>query len=114
MGIALAATSLSVMATFVSVDGGYASVLPGMLVIGLGMGHGMTPSSQAITVSLPVERQGVASALNDTTCEFGSALGVALLGAVLASGYRDAIAPHLSMFPDNLASAASGGIGAAR
>jgi hypothetical protein len=59
-----------------------------MLVIGLGMGLAMTPSTEAITVSLPLERLGVASALNDTTREFGSALGVALLGAVLASGYR--------------------------
>jgi hypothetical protein len=84
-----------------------------MLVIGTGMGLTMTPSTEAITASLPADRQGVASALNDTTRELGSALGVALLGAVLSAGYRDAIGPRLVGFPDDLATVASEGLGAA-
>ena len=51
------------------------------------MGLSMTPSTEAITAPCPRE-QGVASALNDVTREFGTALGVALLGALLAAGYR--------------------------
>ena len=90
-GILLGGAGLALMATFVSVDGGYLSVLPGMLAMGLGMGLTMTPSTEAITTALPRERQGVASALNDVTREFGTALGVALLGAVLSAGYRSAI-----------------------
>ena len=46
------------------------------------------------------QRQGVASALNDVTREFGSALGVALLGALLSAGYRSAIDSKLSGIPD--------------
>lgn len=113
VGIGFATAGLSLMAMSASIAGGYGSVLPGMLVIGLGMGLAMTPSTEAITASLPLERQGVASALNDTTREFGTALGVALLGAVLASGYRDAIGPHLTGFPSEIAAAARGGIGSA-
>lgn len=109
-GIAIAAAGLGLMAALVSVDGGYVSVLPGMLVIGLGMGLTTTPSTEAITSSLPGERQGVASAINDTTRELGSALGVALLGAVLAAEYRDAIRPLLSSFPKTTADAAGEGI----
>ncbi len=112
-GIGVAAVGLVVMASSVSVVGGYVSVLPGMLVIGLGMGLTMTPSTEAITRSLPTEKQGVASALNDSTREFGSALGVALLGALLSSGYRGAITPHLSAFPDSIADIARGGIATA-
>lgn len=112
-GLALAGIGLVVMATLVSVDGGYSSVLPGMLVIGLGMGLTMPPSTEAITVALPAEKQGVASALNDSTRELGSALGVALLGAVLSAGYRDAMAPHLKTVPAELADAAAGGIATA-
>ncbi|AGP34444.1 hypothetical protein SCE1572_07940 [Sorangium cellulosum So0157-2] len=109
-GILLGAVGLALMAAQVSVDGGYLSVLPGMLAVGLGMGLSMTPSTEAITVSLPRERQGVASALNDITREFGTALGVALLGAVLAAGYRNAIDARLLATPTAAADAARRGI----
>lgn len=99
-GVGLGAVALAAMATFVSVDGGYLSVLPGMVVMGLGMGLSMTPSTEAITSSLPRERQGVASALNDVTREFGTALGVALLGAVLSAGYGSAIGARLDRLGD--------------
>lgn len=48
----------------------------------------------------------MASALNDVTRELGTSLGVALLGAVFAAGYGSAIAPLLSVFPDDAAAAA--------
>ncbi|WP_307962119.1 hypothetical protein [Salinispora arenicola] len=98
------------MATLVSVDGGYLSILAGMLAMGLGMGLTQTPSTEAITSALPRERQGVASALNDVTREFGTALGVALLGAVLTAGYRNAINPRLDTFPTHTADTAREGI----
>jgi Na+/melibiose symporter-like transporter len=70
-GVLLAGAGLALMASVVSVDGGYLSVLPGMLAIGLGMSLSMTPSIEAVTAALPRDRQGVASALNDVTREFG-------------------------------------------
>lgn len=109
-GILLAGAGLALIATIVSVEGGYATVLPGMLAMGLGMGLAMTPSTEAITAALPRERQGVASALNDITREFGTALGVALLGAVLAAGYRTAIDPRLAGVPAETVDAARDGI----
>ena len=98
-GIFLGGAGLALMAILVSVDGGYLSVLPGYVVMGLGMGLAMTPSTEAITSSLPRERQGVASALNDIAREFGSGLGIALLGAVLAAGYSNAINSYLGGVP---------------
>jgi predicted MFS family arabinose efflux permease len=112
-GIFLGGAGLALMAAFVSVGGGYLSVLPGMLAMGLGMGLTMTPSTQAITTSLPRARQGVASALNDVTREFGTALGVALLGAVLSAGYRSAIGPRLNGVQGHAADAAREGIATA-
>lgn len=94
-GILLGGAGLVLMASLVSVDGGYLAILPGMLAMGLGMGLTMTPSTEAITSALPPERQGVASALNDVTREFGTALGIALLGAVLTAGYRGAMDSRL-------------------
>jgi hypothetical protein len=109
-GILLAGIGLVLMATFVSVDGGYLSVLPGMLAMGLGMGLTMTPSTEAITSALPPARQGVASALNDVTREFGTALGVALLGAILSAGYRAAIDTRLDGVPAATAGTAREGV----
>lgn len=109
-GIALAGAGLALMASLVSVDGGYLSILPGMLAMGIGMGLSMTPSTEAITSSLPQERQGVASALNDITREFGTALGVALLGALLSAGYRSAIAGELDGVPKGAADTAREGV----
>ncbi|MFY1689188.1 MFS transporter [Plantactinospora sp. WMMB782] len=109
-GILVGGTGLAMMAILVSVDGGYLSVLPGMLAMGLGMGLSMTPSTEAITGSLPRESQGVASALNDVTREFGTAIGVALLGALLSAGYQNAIGSRLDGVPAEVADTAREGV----
>ncbi|GAA0268467.1 MFS transporter [Actinomadura nitritigenes] len=109
-GIALTGTGLALLALFVSVDGGYPSILPGIIVMGFGMGLAMVPSTEAITLSLPREKQGVASALNDVTREFGTALGVAMLGAILTAGYRNAIDDRLHGIPQETAHTAREGI----
>lgn len=112
-GVAIFAGGLALMAVRASVEGGYMSVLPGLIGIGLGMGLTMTPATQAITETLPAEKQGVASALNDTSRELGGAVGIALLGSVLTAGYKTAIEPALAGVPADLAEPASEGIGAA-
>ncbi|MEV4570225.1 MFS transporter [Nonomuraea sp. NPDC049419] len=112
-GILLAGAGLALMAAIVSVSGGYLSVLPGMVAMGAGMGLSMTPATEAITAALPRERQGVASALNDVTREFGTALGIALLGALLSAGYRDAVGARLSGVPEGVAGRAREGVATA-
>jgi EmrB/QacA subfamily drug resistance transporter len=113
LGLAVAGTGLATLALRASVEGGYMSVLPGLLLLGLGMGLTMTPSTEAITESLPVDKQGVASALNDTSREVGGALGVALLGSILSSGYKSSIEPSLAGLPEEIAHPAGEGIGGA-
>lgn len=110
-GASLAGAGLVMLALQASVEGGYLSVLPGLMILGLGTGLAMTPATEAITASLPAEKQGVASALNDTSREVGGAVGVALLGSVLSSGYSAAIKPALAGLPAELAEPASEGIG---
>ena len=72
-------TSGFVWLAFADSDPSYYAVLPGLVILGAGLGLAMSPATTAITDSLPAEKQGVASALNDTVREFGSALGVALI-----------------------------------
>ncbi len=112
-GLGAFAAGLVLLATLPSVDGGYWSVAPGLAVVGLGMGLAMTPSTTAITESLPAERQGVASALNDTVREIGGAIGVALLGSVLNAAYSSEIASTASTLPAGTARAVEDGIGPA-
>lgn len=112
-GVAIFSAGLVTMALRASVEGGYLSVLPGLLLIGLGMGLTMTPATEAITETLPPAKQGVASALNDTSRELGGAMGVALLGSILTAGYRSSITPKLAGLPPELAKPASQGIASA-
>lgn len=113
LGMVLGGSGLALMSMLVSVDAGYVGVLPGMIAMGLGMGLSMAPSTEAITSSLPRDRQGVASALNDVTREFGTSLGVALLGAMFTSGYGSAIARRLVGVPADVAAEVSKGIAGA-
>lgn len=109
-GLLVAGIGLALMALLVSADGGYLPVLPGLIAMGLGAGLAMTPSTEAITSSLPREQQGVASALNDLTRELGAALGVALLGGLLTAGYQAAIDPKLVGLPQAVADTAREGL----
>ena len=59
----------------------------------------MTPATNAIVGSLPRAKQGVASAVNDTARELGSAFGIAILGSAFNSGYRSHIDGNLQGLP---------------
>lgn len=113
IGTGVFGVGLAMMATMVSADGGYWSIAPGLMVIAVGMGLVMSPSTTAITGALPTEKQGVASALNDTVRELGGALGVALLGSVLSSGYRSSISDTADQLPAELRQPVRDGIGTA-
>ena len=56
------------------------------------MGLAMAPATDSIMGSLPPEKAGVGSAMNDTTREIGGALGVAILGSITAAVYSSTIA----------------------
>jgi DHA2 family multidrug resistance protein-like MFS transporter len=51
----------------------------------------MAPATESIMGSLPRAKAGVGSAVNDTTRQVGGALGVAILGSLLASSYRSSL-----------------------
>ena len=57
------------------------------MLMAVGMGLTMAPATESIMGSLPLAKAGVGSAVNDTTRQVGGALGVAIIGSVLASTY---------------------------
>jgi predicted MFS family arabinose efflux permease len=58
----------------------------------MGMANLMPPAMTMLMSSVPRERAGVASALGNTLRQVGGALGVAVLGTVMAQAYRGRLA----------------------
>ncbi|MGW3065605.1 MFS transporter, partial [Streptomyces sp. NPDC001130] len=71
-------------------------------LMGTGMAHIMTPTSVVIMQALPREKAGSASALSNTFRQVGGALGIAVLGSVLATSYRNGIEGKLGVLPPAL------------
>jgi EmrB/QacA subfamily drug resistance transporter len=75
----------------ITTTSGYLLVGIVLVVIGIGMALAMAPATDSIMGSLPPEKAGIGSAVNDTTREVGGALGVAILGSITASSYASSI-----------------------
>lgn len=112
-GVSIFLLGLILLAVQASVEGGYFSILPGLMAFGLGLGMTMTPATAAITETLPSDKQGVASALNDTSREIGGAIGVALLGSILSAGYRNSVESNLTGVSESIVEQAGEGIASA-
>jgi EmrB/QacA subfamily drug resistance transporter len=113
IGTLTMAVGLVALAFMADTDGGFASVLPATLILGAGVGLTMSPSTAAITSSLPDEKQGVAASLNDTVRELGAAVGIALIGSVLNAAYRTNVEAAVAGLPTEAAEAVEEGIGGA-
>jgi EmrB/QacA subfamily drug resistance transporter len=74
----------------------------GILLFGTGLAFSATPATVAITSSLPEEKQGVASAVNDTAREVGSAIGIAILGAAMTGTYKSEMAKSTIGLPTEI------------
>ena len=79
-------------------------------MFGTGLALSATPATVAITNALPEEKQGVASAMNDTAREVGSAMGIAILGAALAETYKSEIKSATTRLPVELADKIEAGV----
>lgn len=100
--------------TLLQVDTSYPVIGFTLFVLGLGMGSAMAPSTGSIMNSLPLAKAGVGSAVNDTSREIGGAVGIAVLGSILNSGYRARVSDAVpAVAPDDLKEAVGEGIGVA-
>ncbi len=112
-GFACVAIGLGVMST-VRADTNYLVIALALVILGSGMGITSAPATGSIMSSIPMNKAGVGSAVNDTTREVGGALGIAVLGSIANSTYRSGIsADTLSSLPRGAADAASESVGAA-
>jgi EmrB/QacA subfamily drug resistance transporter len=83
-GMTLVAGALVVFSRL-DLASGFWDILPGLIVGGLGMALVMTPMTAAALGSVPVEKSGVGSGVLNTFRQLGGALGIAVMGAIVAS-----------------------------
>jgi len=77
--------------TQVSVDGSYlGDLLPGFLIIAIGMGFAFVPISIAALAGVQAKDAGLASGLINTSQQIGGALGIAVLSSVAVAHTTDA------------------------
>jgi hypothetical protein len=83
-GLLIAAAGLGLL-TQVSVGGTYlGDVLPGSLLLALGIGMAFVPLTIAATANVPDEDAGLASGILNTSQQIGGALGLAILATLAA------------------------------
>jgi EmrB/QacA subfamily drug resistance transporter len=85
-------------------------IVLGFSLVGLGNGQTTAPSTTLIMGSVPRAKSGVGSAVNDLSREMGGALGIAVLGSLLASMYRADIVHRLASVPTGVREQAKGSI----
>ena len=86
MGAGLVCLSASLLSfSRLGVDSSFWDVLPGLILGGVGMSLAMTPTTAAAMGSVPVDKAGVGSAVLNSMRQVGGSLGIALMGAIVAS-----------------------------
>jgi predicted MFS family arabinose efflux permease len=98
--LVLAGTTLGAIAMFLftrlTPTSSYASdVLPGLLILGVGMGCIVAPALSTATLGVDEREAGVASAMVNTSQQVGGSVGTSLLSTIFASALASYTAAHL-------------------
>ena len=80
----------------------YIQIVLVVMVMAAGMAMCIPTMTGSIMSAVPLGKAGVGSAMNDTTRELGGALGVAVLGSLVASRYDARLSPALDLLPASL------------
>jgi EmrB/QacA subfamily drug resistance transporter len=93
--------------TGIAVDSSYGDLLPGFMLLGIGIAMTMSPMTTAAMNAVPVEKAGIASGVLSMFRMVGGSLGVAVTGAIFqgAVGTTDFAAAGPQQFVDGLSDA---------
>lgn len=111
-GLLLLAALLTTF-TFITPTTPYWMLGLGLVVMAIGLGSVMAPSTDAVMGAVPQAKAGVASATNDVARQVAGAVGVAVIGSAFNSAYASNVASAVSQLPAEAAGAAGDSIGAA-
>ena len=96
VGMTLVAAQL-VLFSQLGMDATFWSLLPALLLGGVGMALTMTPSAAAATRAVPVDKAGVGAAVLNAFRQVGGSVGIALMGAIMASAAGGVRSPEAFM-----------------
>lgn len=83
--------------TLVTADSHIVLLITAYTALTLGVGMTATLVTSLVLTTAPPEKAGAASALAETSSEFGGALGIAVLGALAGSIYRDTMNADITL-----------------
>ncbi|WP_328425631.1 MFS transporter [Streptomyces sp. NBC_00443] len=75
--------------TLIDQGSSYTDFLASLIMLGFAIGLSVSPATDTIMGSFPESELGVGGGANDTSLELGGALGIAILGSLLGTAYRD-------------------------
>ncbi|WP_329400208.1 MFS transporter [Streptomyces melanogenes] len=104
----LTMSSSFALLTTVTATSGFTVPAIALGLLGLGAGLAMPAAVGALMGTIPAEKAGVGSALNDTIQQAGTALGIAILGSMLSSGFASEMP---SSAPDAARHSIAGAVG---
>ena len=85
-GFIVTGTGIGLLIGLVSASDRIVAFVPGLLLIGLGLGVMLTPSVNVVQSSFPEALQGEISGLSRSVSNLGSSFGTAIAGTILVSG----------------------------
>lgn len=100
-GLGSVAVSLAGLA-FLQIDTSLWFILVIFFIFGFGMGNVIAPASTVMQNVLPLARAGAGSAVQNTVRQVGGALGVAVIGTILATRYASNVDPYLADLPEGI------------
>ena len=84
-GFVVTIAGIALLIAFVGASKNVFAFVPGLLVIGLGLGVMLTPSVNIVQSAFPEQKQGEISGLSRSVSNLGSSFGTAIAGTILVS-----------------------------
>src|SRR5690606_13803382 len=110
LGLGLVVVGLAGTSIY-GVDTPYWQLVVTFCITAAGMALTMTPMTTQLMAAVPRDRAGMGSATNDTTRELGGALGVAVLGSLLAGEFSNGVGPVVAGLGTDVQDQAKGSLG---
>jgi EmrB/QacA subfamily drug resistance transporter len=98
-----------------SVSTGYAGIVAGMIMLGVGAGLVIPAATASVMGSVPSQHTGIGSATNGAVLQVGGALGVAIIGSLLNTRYQEKITAAVAPYhvPHAIMTTIAGSVGGA-
>ncbi len=109
IGMTLEAVGILVTTLLISDTVNAIVFVPGLVIYGLGVGFATAQLTSIVLGDVPPQESGLASGTNSTMRQVGSALGIAILGTVLAVGLASGVRAQLEEHAPQLPTAAREG-----